>query len=205
MNHDFLIKGIIFGFIIAATIGPISILCIRKTFEFGRFSGLFSGLGAALADTIYGIIAACGLTLITDLMFAGQFWLRLIGGIFLVYLGIKTFFSKPELNSNKVTHKSLFNDFFTTFLLTMINPTTIISFLAIFAGLGLADAGGDYVKALWLVLGVFLGSTFWWIILSEGITLFRHKINSDTMIWINRSAGIVIAGFGTVSAISIYY
>ncbi len=96
MEMSFLAKGLIIGFAVAAPVGPIGILCIRRTLEFGRFSGFVSGLGAALADTLYGVVAAFGLTLISDLLLAGQFWLRLFGGIFLIYLGIKTLLRKPK-------------------------------------------------------------------------------------------------------------
>ena len=97
----FLIKGIVLGFSIAAPVGPIGILCIRKTLQYGRLSGFFSGLGAALADMIYGSIAAFGLTIISNALLAFQFWLRLSGGIFLVYLGIKTCFSKSIKQDDK--------------------------------------------------------------------------------------------------------
>jgi threonine/homoserine/homoserine lactone efflux protein len=203
MENPFLLKGLIVGFAIAAAIGPIGILCIRKTFEYGRLSGLFSGLGAAIADTLFGTIAAFGLTFVSDFLLAGQFWLRLIGGLFLVYLGSKTFLTKPTLELRRVTHKTLINDFVTTFFLTLVNPTTILSFLAIFAGLGIGQIGGNYSHAFWLVLGIFIGSTIWWVILCEGVTFFRQKISQKVMTAINRGAGIVIAAFGILAWITL--
>lgn len=195
MESNFFLKGCLLGFIIAAAIGPIAILCIRKTFQFGRWSGLLSGLGAAFADAIYGFIAAFGLTLISDFLLASQIWLRIMGAAFLIYLGAKTYFSKPVDRSAGVTHITLINDFVTTFFLTLINPSTVLSFLAFFAGLGLAETD-NYKDAVWLVCGVFIGSSVWWIILCEGVAIFRQKMNQKVMIWINRSAGLFIAGFG---------
>jgi threonine/homoserine/homoserine lactone efflux protein len=201
---NFFTKGLILGFTIAAIVGPIGILCIRRTLQFGRWSGLFSGLGAALADAVYALIAAFGLTFISNFLIAGQFWLQLIGGGFLLYLGWKTFCTKPNPQEGKVTHKTLVRDFISTFFLTLTNPTTILSFLAIFAGLGLATFQGDYSQASMLVLGVFLGSSVWWLLLSEGLTFFRKKVSQGVMRWINRIAGVVIAGFGLVTLVSLF-
>lgn len=196
MDYLFLLKGILLGFCIAAPVGPIGILCIRKTLNYGRLSGFFSGLGAAVADTLYGIISAFGLTLISDFLVTGRFWLHIIGGFFLLFLGAKTFLSKPLETARPVSHKTLFGDFISTFFLTLANPLTILSFVAVFAGLGLA---GHQESAPLLVAGVFLGSTLWWLILSEGITLFRKKISQKVMIWVNRIAGLIIMAFGIVA------
>ncbi len=203
MSFDFFLKGIVLGFAIAAPVGPIGVLCIRKTLEFGRLSGLFSGLGAACADTIYAIIAAFGLTFIANFLLEGHFWFRLAGGLFLLYLGWKTFSAKPTSQTKNLSHTTLINDFFSTFFLTLTNPMTILAFLAIFAGLGLSDVEGNYIQASALVLGVFLGSALWWLILSEGVTLFRKKISQETMKWINRIAGTIIMGFGIITLLSL--
>ncbi len=203
---SFLLKGLILGFSIAAPVGPIGILCIRKTIQFGRLSGFFSGLGAALADMIYGIITAFGLTIISNALLASQFWLKLIGGIFLLYLGIKTCFSKAKPKEDiQVHHKSLIKDFITTFFLTLTNPMTIIAFLGIFAGLGLSKAGGNFEDATFLVIGVFFGSAVWWFLLSEFVTLFRKKIEEKMMNWINRVAGLIIFGFGIIALITAFH
>ena len=199
---SFLIKGLILGFSIAAPVGPIGILCIKKTLQFGRLAGLFSGLGAAFADMIYGIIAAFGVAVISNALLASQFWLRLIGGVFLIYLGVKTGFSKTvEQKDMKLGSRSLAKDFITTFFLTMTNPMTIISFMAIFAGLGLSRINGDFWNAAFLVIGVFLGSALWWMLLCEFVTLFRKKIEKKIMLWINRGAGLIIFGFGIVALV----
>ena len=205
MEINFFLKGIILGFSIAAPVGPIGILCIRKTLQFGRFSGLLSGLGAATADVMYAIIAAFGLTFVSNFLMAGQFWLQLIGGGFLLYLGWKTFFAKLSNKTKEISHTTLLNDFISTFFLTITNPMTILSFLAVFAGLGLSNIQGSYIQASALVLGVFLGSAAWWLLLSEGITLFRKKVSQGVMVWINRGAGIIIAGFGIVALLTLIF
>jgi len=202
MNLDFFLKGVILGFSIAAPVGPIGVLCIRKTLQFGRFSGLFSGLGAAVADSVYAVIAAFGLTVISNFLLAGQFWFRLIGGLFLLYLGWKTCIAKAAIDAKHVPHTTLLNDFISTFFLTLTNPMTILSFLAVFAGLGLSSVHGDYLQAGGLVLGVFLGSALWWLLLSEGVTMFRKKVSKKVMIWINRVAGVIILGFGVSALLS---
>lgn len=196
MELNFFVKGIILGFCIAAPVGPIGILCIRRTLQYGRFSGLVSGLGAAFADTLYGIITAFGLTYISSFLLAWQFWFQLFGGIFLFYLGLKTFYSKPSEQDISISHKNLIKDFTSTFFLTLSNPMTILAFLAVFTGLGLSKTTGSATSASMLVLGVFLGSALWWLILSEGITFFRKKISVKLMIWINRFAGLMICIFG---------
>ena len=198
----FLLKGIILGFSIAAPVGPIGVLCIRRTLQFGRFSGLFSGLGAAAADVIYAVVAAFGLTFVSNMLMAGQFWLRLIGGLFLLYLGWKTFFAKVNDRTKEVAHTSLAGDFISTFFLTITNPMTILSFLALFAGLGLSSMNSTYLEASSLVFGVFLGSAAWWLILSEGVTLFRKKVSEKVMKWINHLAGAIIIGFGIAALIT---
>lgn len=205
MELNFFIKGVILGFSIAAPVGPIGILCIQKSVHYGRWAGLCSGLGAAVADTIYGIIAAFGLAFISNFLLEEQFWLRLIGGAFLIYLGLRTFSTKSSSKSENVTQLTLIKDFVSTFFLTMTNPMTIFSYLAIFAGLGIANIHGEYSNAAWLVCGVFIGSTLWWITLSEGVTLFRKKVSGRVMVWINRIAGLLIISFGIMAWIAAAY
>lgn len=200
----FFIKGVIIGFSIAAPVGPIGIKCIRKTLQFGRWSGLFSGLGAAFADTAYGIIAAFGLSLISDFLIEYKIWIRIIGGIFLIALGTKTFFSKPAKRPYDLSHLSLITDFVSTFFLTLTNPMTLLAYLAIFAGIGLANIHQNFYEAGWLVFGVLIGSTCWWLLLSEGVTLFRHKVTHNVMVIINQVAGILIFIFGILAIITTF-
>jgi threonine/homoserine/homoserine lactone efflux protein len=194
--HDYLLKGAIIGFAISAPIGPIGVLCIRRTLYHGRISGLVSGLGATFADTFYGMVAAFGLTFIADGLTANLFWIRLFSGLFLLYLGIKTFFSPHQPVPKSIGKNNHFSDFASTFILTITNPLTIFGFAAIFASIGLTHNKGDFVHPLIIVVGVFLGSAFWWVIVSEGITFFRKKITDKVLIWANRIAGIIITFFG---------
>jgi len=199
MEITFLLRGLVIGFSIAAPVGPIGVLCIRRTLANGHASGLASGLGAATADAIYGCIAGFGLTFISSFLVNQQTWLRLVGSVFLCYLGLKTLLKKPAEQATSKQSKGLVGAFASTFLLTLTNPITIISFVAIFAGLGLASASGSYLSASVLVLGVFLGSALWWLILSGGFGIFRSKFNPAGLRWVNRVSGAVIAGFGLLA------
>jgi threonine/homoserine/homoserine lactone efflux protein len=194
---NFLLKGFIIAFAIAAPVGPIGVLCIRRTLADGRLIGFFSGLGAATADMCYGAVAAFGLTIIQNALIGMQFWLHVLGGIFLLYLGIRTFFARPEGKEAAVrSNRGLLPAYISTLGLTLTNPATIISFTVIFTGLRLGDTHGDYLSAALLVAGVFLGSAAWWLTLSGIVGIFRERFTTNWMIWVNRLAGTIIAGFG---------
>ena len=199
MDIDFLIKGGLIGFSIAAPVGPIGVLCIRRSLAEGRTSGFVSGLGAASADAVYGSIAGFGLTFISGLLVSQQACLRLVGGIFLLYLGIHTLLAQPAQDGVSFKGSSLFRAYASTFFLTLTNPMTILSFAAIFAGLGLASSRGNYISAGLLVLGVFIGSAFWWLLLSGGVGAYRKKFPTSGLVWVNRIAGITIVGFGLLA------
>lgn len=191
------------GISIAAPVGPIGVLCIRRTLAEGRITGFVSGLGAASADACYGIITAFGLTFISNALLGQQTWLRLFGGAFLIYLGVRTFLSKPATQAANAKGKGLISAYFSTFLLTLTNPMTILSFAAVFTGLGLAGKGGNYASAGMLVLGVFCGSALWWLLLSGGVSLLREKFDPRAMTWVNRISGAIITGFGIYAILSI--
>jgi threonine/homoserine/homoserine lactone efflux protein len=197
----FFFKGLLIGFSIAAPVGPIGVLCIRRTVAYGRRSGLVSGLGAATADALYGCVAAFGLTIISHFLIHHQWGLRFVGGSFLCYLGIRTFLSRPGGAPPSVRRLDLAGDYISTFFLTLTNPLTILSFAAVFAGLGLGTTGGTYFEAGMLVAGVFLGSALWWWILSFGIGAFRDRFNPRGLRWINRFSGLVILGFGVAAMV----
>ena len=169
MDYSLFLRGLVIGFSIAAPVGPIGVLCIRRTLANGRAAGLATGLGAATADGMYGCVAGFGLTFISSVLIDQQLWLRLFGGLFLCYLGIKTLLSRPAEQEAKAGGTGLLGSYASTFLLTVTNPMTILSFAAIFAGLGLANTSGSYASAVILVLGVFLGSATWWLLLSGGV------------------------------------
>jgi len=196
MDFSFLFKGLAIGFSIAAPVGPIGVLCIRRTLAEGRVTGLVSGLGAATADTLYGCVAGFGLAFISSFLVAQQFWLRLIGGMFLCYLGVRTLLTRPAERAVVAKGSGLIGAYASTFFLTLTNPMTILSFAAIFAGLGLAGMSRGYAAAGILVLGVFLGSALWWLVLSSGVGAFRGKFNLQRLQWVNRISGVIIVGFG---------
>lgn len=194
-------KGFIIGISIAAPVGPIGVLCIRRTMAYGRLSGFVSGLGAATADGIYGMIAGFGLTAVTNILISGQAVLKLIGGLFLVYLGGRIFFSKVAQQGAEAKRSGLVSDYISTLLLTVTNPMTILSFAAVFAGLGIA-ADADYQTAMALVAGVIAGSAVWWFILSWLANRFMGQLDYRHMSIVNRMSGMIVAGFGIAALIS---
>lgn len=184
-----LLRGLVVGFGIAAPVGPIGLLCIQRTLASGRLSGLASGLGAASADAVYGFFAAFGLTLVTAVLVEYRLWMGLAGGLFLLYLGVRTFLRAPASGAVQAgASGSLLRDYASTFLLTLTNPMTVLSFVAIFAGAGLAVQAGSPVPAALMVVGVFLGSAAWWLVLSGLVSLARTRINGRALHWINRAA-----------------
>ncbi|MGE5377749.1 MAG: LysE/ArgO family amino acid transporter [Bacteroidota bacterium] len=199
MDVSLFLRGLVIGFSIAAPVGPIGVLCIRRTLAEGQLYGLVSGLGAATADALYGCVAAFGLTFISGFLIGHKLWLSLIGGLFLLYLGIKTLLSKPAEDAARAEGKGLLGAYASTFLLTVTNPMTILSFVAIFAALGLGSTTGSYASALILVLGVFCGSATWWLLLSGGVGLFRNKFNARGLLWVNRISGAIITLFGIIA------
>ncbi len=198
----FLLKGLIIGFVIAAPVGPIGVLCVRRTLVHGQSAGLLSGLGAATADALYGCVAAFGLTVVSDALIDHDAWLRLIGGAVLCLLGLKTFLAPPARQAAPSQVNTLLGAFGSTLLLTLTNPTTILSFAAVFTGLGLVGASAGYLTASALVLGIFLGSAMWWLGLSGGVGAFRNRIGLGTLRWVNRFSGVLIAGFGVAALIT---
>lgn len=203
MTILFLVRGLLIGLSIAAPVGPIGVLCIRRTLAAGRLTGFVSGLGAATADAFYGSVAGFGLTAISSLLIEQRFWLRLLGGLFLCYLGIRTLLARPAEQAASASSTSLAGAYASTLALTITNPTTILSFVAIFAGLGIASTGGNYLASGVLVLGVFLGSACWWFLLSSGISLFRAKVGTRQLRWVNRLSGGIILAFGVLALLSL--
>lgn len=203
MDTAFLVKGLVIGFSIAAPVGPIGMLCTRRTLGDGRVAGLLSGLGAATADAIYGCIAGFGVVFVSTILLTQQVWLRLVGGVFLCYLGARTFLASPEERISATNPLGLAGIYLSTFFLTLTNPMTIISFAAIFAALGVGNTSGSYISAVTLVVGVFVGSALWWLILSSIVSLFRSKLKPGWLKWVNRLSGLVILGFGVLAILSL--
>ena len=203
MDIDLFPRGIIIGLSVAAPVGPMGVLCIRRTVTRGSLNGFVSGLGIATADACFAAVAAFGLTSISNLLVDNQSWIRLIGGLFLCYLGFKTLTSRAwsgEATDEISDNRGLIGAYCSTFGLTLTNPTTIISFAAIFAGFGVAEPG---IGAISLVLGVFLGSALWWLSLALGMGRLRLRFGPVQVIWINRLSGAVIFGFGGLALVSL--
>ncbi len=196
------LKGMLIGFSIAAPVGPIGILCIRRTIAYGRVVGLFTGLGAATADALYSIFAVFGLTIVTNFLIGQQFWLQTVGGGFLCYLGVKTMMSKASVQSAKAQGTKIWSAYISVFFLTITNPMTILSFIGIFAGLGFSNSQSNIISSSLLVLGVFLGSAFWWLLLSFVVSLVKERIEYKILSVINRISGLIILLFGIASLIS---
>jgi threonine/homoserine/homoserine lactone efflux protein len=203
MEFIFFLKGLFIGFAMAVPVGPIGIICIRKTLTEGRLRGLIIGLGAATADLLYCCVAAFGLTVISNTLFNQRLWIRLIGGALLFFLGIRTFRAQPADPNIPVNSSGILRSYLTTVFLTLTNPLTIFSFIAVFAALGLGNGLG-YFSAATLAAGVFFGSSLWFLLLSSGVILFKKNMNLNGLRWVNRIAGILIIISGAVAIVSLF-
>jgi threonine/homoserine/homoserine lactone efflux protein len=189
MDTTFFLKGCVLGFSIAAPVGPIGLLTLRRSLASGMFAGFLTGLGAACADFVYGTVAACGLTLLA----AGP-WIEPLGGAFLVVLGLRIAWKHPAGNAALPSSPDALRSFAATFALTLTNPMTILSFTGMFAGLGVAASGRG--SAVPVACGVFAGSAAWWLLLSAAGAVARRRIGPRQLAWIERGAGLIVAAFG---------
>ena len=196
MEGSLFLRGMMIGFAIAAPVGPIGLLCIQRTLQAGRLSGLATGMGAATADAVYGLIAGFGLTVVASALVEYRVPLGLIGGAFLCVLGTRTLLTAPATSAPTVEARGLLTPYITTFLLTLTNPMTIFSFFVIFAGMGLASIADNSWQTVLLVAGVFAGSALWWLLLSAGAALLRTRLRPRVLRTVNLVAGAVIVGFG---------
>ncbi|MFQ5683860.1 MAG: LysE family translocator [Candidatus Binatia bacterium] len=198
MGTSLFFEGLIIGFVIAVPVGPIGLLCINRIMSGGPRYGLISGLGLATADAFWGGTVALGLTLISSLLNRQLVWLHPIGGIFLCYLGVKTFLVNPAIHVALTKKNRLWGAYSLMFFLRFTNPVTMLSFIAIYAGLGVASLSGRYFTAVLLTSGVFLGSALWWVILTSSLGLFRKKFTNHGLKWMHRISGAIIASVGFV-------
>src|SRR3990172_973205 len=191
MGLTIFLKGIMIGFSMAVPVGPIGILCIRKTLTDGHLRGLMIGLGAATADLLYGCVAAFGLTVISDVIATERIWIRLVGGAFLLFLGVRTFRAPTADPKVPIDGTGMLRSYLATVFLTLTNPTTIFAFIAVFAALGLGQELSLF-SASTLVTGVFIGSGLWFLFLSSGVLFFRKRMGIVGLRWVNRIAGVLI-------------
>jgi threonine/homoserine/homoserine lactone efflux protein len=197
------VRGLVVGLAVAAPVGPIGVLCIRRTLADGRLAGLATGLGTATVDAFYGGIAAFGVTAISGLLLRQQVWIRLIGGLFLCYLGVKTIAAAPAERAAVMAGPTPLRAYISAVALTLANPPTILSFAAIFAALGIGMINRAYAAAVVLVLGVLVGSALWWVLLSSGVTLVRARVTPRLLQWINRLSGAMLVAFGVLAFASL--
>ena len=196
MDLALLFRGMLVGAAIAVPVGPIGVLCVRRSILKGPVSGLVSGFGAAVADALFGCIAAFGLTQLADALIEHQGWLKLAGSGFLCLLGVRSLVSDPRPPRTTPNNGSLAGDFVSTFLLTLTNPVTILAFAAIFAAIGVIGQELEAADTLMLVAGVFVGSAAWWLLLTGVTTPFRERLDPNHLEWIARVAGIILLASG---------
>jgi threonine/homoserine/homoserine lactone efflux protein len=189
-------KGFAVGFIIAMPIGPVAILCAERTLTYGFIGGFVSGVGVAFADALFGLIAALFISMVDTFFLRHRFEMWLIGGAVLAGIGIRSFFRRDEQAAGPVTVNSLLADFTTCFLITITNPLTLVSMLPIFAVFGIVSTAGHPNSTLFLVLGLFLGSTVWFTGLAAAIMLWRGRMDAHHLPGIRRVSGVVVAAFG---------
>jgi threonine/homoserine/homoserine lactone efflux protein len=203
MSIYLIIQGVLIGFVVAVPVGPLGLLCINRALALGAVCGLFSGLGVASADALTAALAALGISFMSSFFTDHQILLRLAGGAFLCYLGWQIYGTKPKEQAAPSNVNGLLNAYATTFFLTISNPVTILSFIAIYAGWHVPSLQGRYFAAALLALGVFIGSALWWIGLFIGMTVFSGKFNLRTLGWVHRVSGVLILGFGIIVLLSL--
>lgn len=198
-------KALLIGISIAAPVGPVGLLCVQRTLNGGRMHGLASGLGAATADTLYGSVAAFGMVFISHFLVEHRFWLGLIGGSFLIGLGLHTLRMHPQDPTRVCLRVNHWHAYISTFLLTLTNPMTVLAFLAIYAGLGMTEIADDYTSAGLVVLGVFSGSVLWWFFLSLSVSMLRGSMRQNQVVWVNRISGAIITLCGVLAIASLVF
>ena len=211
MTDHILIQGIVFGFLLALPVGPVGVLCVQRTLAEGRMHGLLSGLGAAFGDALYGAVAAFGISAVKDWLEAHQDDLRIVGGVILLVLAVRTVFGKsghssrtPEgpVNDNRVVTQSLVKDFVSTFMLAVTNPITLIAFAGLLATIGITEAGASVGNASILVVGVFTGSAAWWVAISTTAGALRPFVDGTYQAWMNRVSAMILFSFGIYALLS---
>ncbi|MBT3400800.1 MAG: LysE family transporter [Rhodospirillaceae bacterium] len=210
-----LIQGFVFGFFLALPVGPVGVLCVQRTLSQGRMHGLISGLGAAFGDALYGAVAAFGISAVEDWITGHQGALRLVGGVVLLLLALRTVAAmvrahpvtdgSDEKIQRRIETHSLVKDFLSTFMLAITNPITFIAFAGLLATLGFTEAGRSIGNASILVAGVFAGSALWWIALSTTANLFRPIVDGSYQLWMDRIVASVLAGFGIYALVTSFF
>jgi threonine/homoserine/homoserine lactone efflux protein len=192
MNFMYLVEGTVIGFSLAAPIGPVGILCVRRTLEHGARYGLVIGVSAAACDMVNGIVAAFGITLVSNFITLEQYWIRLIGGIVLLVIGYGAYHTRPLADKATKAPGGHTWTFFSTALLVFTNPLTLFAFVAAFAVLGVKDIVGHPVSGVMLVAGVFFGSLTWFVLLAGLAHVFKEKVMRAGFTLVSRVAGALL-------------
>ena len=196
MDTSLFVQGIIIGLTLAVPVGPLSLLCIRRSVADGRLHGILSGIGVATADSFYAAITVLGLTFISSLIIAWQVLFRFLTGIILILIGIRVFLSVPAGVSANTEHEPYLRDYLSMLALAIANPLTLIFFIAILPGFGVVFHEISVFSASAFVAGVFFGSTVWWVILCGSVGSVRFRISGKNLGLINRVSGVLISCFG---------
>ena len=204
MDISFFFKGFLVGLIISAPIGPVGALCIQRTMNNGRLSGIVSGFGAAVGDSIFAIIAAFGLTFVSTFLDEKEAWIKIVGGGILLYFGLRVYLAKPRDCSNEGDRINHFGTFGSALLLTLSNPLVILSIIAVFAILGIVDPTTNYPSTALLILGVFTGAVFLYILVCNILFNYRARMGEKGVSLISKTTGLFIlacAGYAFLSLI----
>lgn len=202
-----LTKGVIVGLLASIPLGPIGVICIQRTVNKGRLSGFLSGVGAATADTIFAAIAGFSLTFVIAYIFENQVYFQAIGGLVIILLGVKIFFTNPikQIRKHKRKKNNLVEDYFSILAVTLTNPLAIFLFIALFASMGVVSEDGNLLEALISTGGVFVGATIWWYILTGLVNIFRSRFRLKQLWWINKISGSAILLLGVAAIVRLFF
>jgi len=204
---EFLLKGLVVGFLASVPLGPVGVLCIQRTINKGKLSGMFSGMGSATVDAFFALVAALGLTYIINFIEEQQFYIQLIGGVVLIIVGARIFYANPikQIRRHRRRKNKIIEDYFSVLLLTLSNPVAIFLFVAAFAGIGIVSSSDSKLDSFFIVAGVFLGAMLWWLTLTFFVDLFRKRFRLKQLWWINKIAGIIVVVFGVAAMLSVFF
>ncbi|MBN2892290.1 MAG: LysE family transporter [Bacteroidales bacterium] len=205
----FLVKGFLIGLLASMPVGAIAIMAVQRTMNNGLWAGFSIGMGAALGDIVYAAVAGFGINFIRDFLLDNRFWLALIGGVFLIFIGYKIYKSdtvKQYRSKKKVSKRKMANDFASSFILALSNPVTILGFTGFFASAGIIGHNTTLFHILILLGGVFVGATSWWFGISLTVNHFKKKITLRKIVMINRVTGvlIVVLGIGIIIGMFVF-
>ncbi len=202
MDLSFFFKGLLIGAAVSAPVGPIGLLCINRSLTEGRLRGFVCGLGAATADMVFCVIAGFSFTFVSRFLEEQALWISLVGACGLGFLGLRIFFSRPVERSSTVTGEDLIHIYVSTFILTLVNPSTILFFVALFTSLGVTLTHLDYPSLALLITGVLAGAVLWWFLLTGCVSLLHRKLTQKTIRWVNQISGTIVMVLGLLAFLS---